>query len=214
MRKAARIMFPETTVASFLAVCLACFFSVNLHNVLRTHKHNDNMKPYVEIERPSGFAVGLAALGTFAYFAETLLYPFLVFFNLFSLPDSFPLRIQLSFILHMQFAGIILTAIGYFLFIWSVITRGKYSVSWEMRDNHRLVTWGPYHYVRHPSYLAYFLMFIGLFTLLPSVLTLIPLAAIPGYYRVTLQEEKLLAKRFGNEYAEYQRKTGRFIPRL
>jgi protein-S-isoprenylcysteine O-methyltransferase Ste14 len=207
-------MLPETTVASFLVVCLACFFSVNLHNVLRMHKHDDDMKPHAEIEHPSGFTVGLAALGTFVYFAETLAYSFLVFTKLFSLPDSFPFHIQPPFMLYTQIAGIILTALGYFLFIWSVITRGKYAVSWTMRDNHKLVTWGPYSYVRHPSYLAYFLMFIGLFTLLPSLFTLAPLTAIPGYFQVSRQEEELLTRRFGKEYEEYQKKTGRFIPKL
>jgi protein-S-isoprenylcysteine O-methyltransferase Ste14 len=68
--------------------------------------------------------------------------------------------------------------------------------------------------VRHPSYLAYFFMFIGLFAIWPSWLTLIPLAAIPGYFRVTFREEKLLEKRFGSQYLDYQRKTGRFIPKL
>lgn len=207
-------MLTETTIAGLLLVCLGCFFSVNLHNVLRMHKHDNNRRSHAEIKRPSGPTIDLAALGTLAYFAETLSYSFLVFTNTFSLPDNFPFRIQFAFILYSQIVGIILTTTGQFLFIWSVIARGKYAVSWEIRDNHRLVTWGPYYYVRHPSYLAYFLMFIGFFALLPSVLTLIPLAAIPGYYRVTLKEEELLTTRFGNEYEKYQKKTGRFIPKL
>lgn len=207
-------MLLEPFIAAFLLSCLATFFTINLHNILKHHKHNTNTEPHAEIEHPSGLNVGLAALGTFVYFAEAIAYPFLVLTNLFFLPDSSPFRLQLPFMFYSQTLGVTLTTIGYFLFIWSVIARGKYAVSWEMRDNHQLVTWGPYHYVRHPSYLAYFLMFIGLFALLPSVFTLIPLAAIPGYYRVTLKKEELLTKRFGNEYAEYQKRTGRFIPRL
>jgi protein-S-isoprenylcysteine O-methyltransferase Ste14 len=57
-------------------------------------------------------------------------------------------------------------------------------------------------------------MFLGFITLWPNIVTLIPLAAIPGYIKVTVQEEKLLEQRFGDEYREYQRRTGRFIPKF
>jgi protein-S-isoprenylcysteine O-methyltransferase Ste14 len=57
-------------------------------------------------------------------------------------------------------------------------------------------------------------MFLGFISLWPNIVTLIPLAAIPGYIKVTVQEEKLLEQRFGDEYREYQRRTGRFIPKF
>jgi protein-S-isoprenylcysteine O-methyltransferase Ste14 len=114
----------------------------------------------------------------------------------------------------MQIFGSVLTLAGYFVFLWSVIVRGKYAVSWEMPENQKLVTWGPYSRVRHPSYLGYFLMFFGFLFLWPSMFTLIPLFSIPGYYLVTLKEERLLIKRFGKEYLKYQKRTGRFIPKF
>jgi len=113
-----------------------------------------------------------------------------------------------------QIVGLVLTGAGYFLFIWSVIARARYAVSWAMTENHRLVTWGPYRYVRHLSYLGYFLMFLGLFFTWPNFLTLFPLIAIPGYVRVTVEEERFLLLRFGDQFLEYQRRTGRFIPKL
>ena len=114
----------------------------------------------------------------------------------------------------MQIPGLILTAFGYGLFIWSVVARGKYAVSWEMPENQRLVTWGPHRHVRHASYLGYFLMFLGLFLSWPNFLMILSLVAIPGYYRLTLDEEEFLVQRFGDEYVEYQKKAGRFIPRF
>jgi protein-S-isoprenylcysteine O-methyltransferase Ste14 len=83
-----------------------------------------------------------------------------------------------------------------------------------MQKTHKLVTWGPYRFVRHPSYLAYFLLFTGLLVMWPNLLTFVPLVAIPGYIRATDKEERLLEAHFGNEYKEYQRRTGRFFPRL
>jgi len=59
---------------------------------------------------------------------------------------------------------------------------------------------GPYALVRHPAYLSYFLMFIGLFSLWPNLLTLLPIFAVPGYVKLTELEEDMLIKKFGNEY--------------
>lgn len=207
-------MLMETIIAYFLAICLASFFSINLHNILVAHKPEKSTKAHAEIDWPSGLIVGLAAFGTFVYFLEAATYMFLVLTNLLSLTTFSTFSLPITLTLLADAMGLVLTAIGYITFPWSVIARGKYATSWEMRDSHKLVTWGPYRYVRHPSYLAYFFMFIGLFAIWPSWLTLIPLAAIPGYFPVTFREEKLLEKRFGSQYLDYQRKTGRFIPKL
>lgn len=207
-------MLTETFVAVFLLVSLVCFFSVNLHNIIRGQKFRNRQKIRADVERPFGFIVGLAAVGTIVYFLEALSYLFLVFSDLILVLRDLPFLFQFPLMCYLQILGLILTSAGYFLFIWSVVVRGRYAVSWKMPEDQRLVTWGPYRYVRHPSYLGYFLMFFGLFFLWPNLFTLFPLSAIPGYFRVTFEEERLLVQRFGDEYIKYQRKTGRFIPRF
>ena len=205
-------MLIETVVAVFLLFCLGCFFSVNLRNIVKGQKLRHGEKVYAEVERPSGSTIGIAAVGTLVYFLEVLSYLFLVSTGLiFGLCD-FPFLFRFPFMFYVQILGLVLTSVGYSVFIWSVVVRGKYAVSWQMPENQRLVTSGPYRYVRHPPYLWYFLMFFGFFFLWPNLFTLFPLVAIPGYFRVTFEEEKLLVRRFGHEYVEYQRKTGRFIP--
>jgi len=207
-------MLAETVVAVFLLFWLGCFFSVNLHNIVKRQKLRSSEKVYAEVERPLGSTIGLAAVGTLVYFAEVFSYLFLVFTGLiFGLCD-FPFFFRFPFMFSIRILGLVLTSVGYFIFLWSVVVRGRYAVSWAMPKNQKLVTWGPYRYVRHPSYLGYFLMFFSLFFLWPNLFTLFPLVAIPGYFRVTFEEERLLVRRFGDEYVEYQRKTGRFIPRL
>lgn len=113
----------------------------------------------------------------------------------------------------MQLAGILATAFGYALFIWSVLARGRYATSWEMPEKQKLVTWGPYSHVRHPSYLAYFILFIGMFLTFLNLIAVIPFIAIPGYLHIATVEEELLTKRFGEAYLEYQCATGKFFPR-
>ncbi|MGA9387574.1 MAG: isoprenylcysteine carboxylmethyltransferase family protein [Candidatus Bathyarchaeia archaeon] len=207
-------MLMETITACFLLISLGLFFSINLHNILVMHRSDDSVRSRAEIDTPSDFVVSVAALGTFAYFFEALSYPFLVLANLPSLLSVFTFSLPTTLAFSTQVLGLLLTAIGYFLFLWSIIVRGRYATSWAMRNNHKLVTWGPYRYVRHPSYLAYFFMFIGLFAIWPSWPPIVPLIAIPGYFRVTLREERLLEQHFGSQYLDYQRRTGRFIPKL
>ena len=206
-------MFSETEIAFFLLAHLAIFVLINLHNILIVHKRRNRQQPERMVTRPSSISVSLAALGTMIYFLEVPTYVLLVLTKLVSL-TSLPLSFQSSFLFYSQIPGLVFTSVGYALFLWSVVTRGRYAVSWNMPEDQKLVTTGPYHYVRHPSYLGYFLMFIGLPFLVPNVFALIPLVAIPGYYQVTFQEERLLTDHFGDEYLEYQRKTGRLFPKL
>jgi protein-S-isoprenylcysteine O-methyltransferase Ste14 len=101
---------------------------------------------------------------------------------------------------------------GYAIFIWSVLARGEYATSWEMPEKQRLVNWGPYRYVRNPSYLGYFPMFAGFFITSHNMLALVPFIAIPGCILATFREEEMLLMRFGEEYRKYMRETKRLIP--
>lgn len=195
------------------AGCLAVFSAVNLHNILRYHGRPTKGASEPEVPVPQGFTVGLVALGTGAFFLESLLYLLLGVLNreLSQLPIlDLPFTESDPF----EFAGALIMTLGYAIFIWSVIARGRYATSWTMPPEQQLVDWGPYRYVRHPSYLGYFLMFIGFFLMWSNVLSLIPLAAIPEYYRVTIREEEMLVKRFGDRYLQYRQKAGRFLPRI
>jgi protein-S-isoprenylcysteine O-methyltransferase Ste14 len=207
-------MLNETIIAFFLLICLVCFSLVNLHNILRTHKQASHMKASAEVTHLGDFIVGVAALGTFIYALEVLIYEFLVFSGNNWVFSNLPAQFQFLSVFFLQLVGVVLTFIGYFLFMWSVIARGRYSVSWEMPEDQKLVTWGPYRYVRHPSYFGYFLMFVGFFFLWPNVFTLFPFSAIPSYFKITFEEERLLVKRFGDAFIEYQKKTGRLFPKI
>jgi len=205
-------MLADFFIALVLLVCFVCFASVNLHNILVTRRRKDRAKSVAEVERPGGLIVGVAAFGTLVYFVESFLFQLLVFSGSGSVLLGLPLQLPSN--VYLRFAGVVLTLMGYFLFIWSVIVRGRFSVSWAMPEDQKLVTGGPYRYVRHPSYFGYFLMFAGFFLLLSNMFTVFPLFAILGYYKVTVDEEELLVKRFGDAYREYQKKTGRFIPKI
>lgn len=206
-------MLPDLAVTVFLAVCLAVFYSANLYNLLKFRRRKKGVKYKAEVKVPHEPALALATLGTFALFSESAAYSILVFLGKQEIWTDSWLQLHFLYDSWVQAVGISLTVFGYFLFIWSVLARGRYSTAWEMPENHRLVKCGPYRYVRHPSYLAYFILFTGLFLTLLNIVAIIPLLAIPGYVRITAIEEELLTRRFGDAYKQYQQETGKFWPK-
>jgi protein-S-isoprenylcysteine O-methyltransferase Ste14 len=83
------------------------------------------------------------------------------------------------------------------------------------RKQHTLVTTGPYRWVRHPFYVTGVLAVLGNSLVaanaffLGAGLLMFLLWAI----RSRKEEENLIA-RFGDDYRNYARRTGRFLPRL
>ena len=206
-------MLADLVVAVLLAMCLAVFYSANLYNLLKFRRRKKGVKYKAEVKVPHEPALALATLGTFALFSESAAYSILVFLGKQEIWTDSWLQLHFLYDSWVQAVGISLTVFGYFLFIWSVLARGRCSTAWEMPENHRLVKCGPYRYVRHPSYLAYFILFTGLFLTLLNIVAIIPLLAIPGYVRITAIEEELLARRFGDAYKQYQQETGKFWPK-
>lgn len=206
-------MLPGSIIAGVLLLSLALFFAVNLQNVMKGSKERSGEEAYAEVERPSGVFITLAALGTFAFFAEALLIIYLGSVDQIYLFMP-ALQYEHPFASTLQALGLAIVSSGVLIFVWSVVARGRYSVAWEMPEDQQLVTWGPYRYVRHPSYLGYLLVFSGLFLVWLNLVALVPMVGIPGYMALAKPEEELLMSRFGQRYREYMRSTGRFIPRI
>jgi len=202
-------IFNAVIVAAFLLL----FIAISLDNLLRYHAGFSATSARPEIEKSIAAPLSLAGIGTIAFFLESFLYVYLTFSNGNLLP-----RIFLGFggiqISALEPFGLLVMVLGYAIFIWSVIVRGRYATSWQMPKDHKLVDWGPYRYVRHPSYLGYFLMFMGFLLLWQNVLAIIPLLAIPAYVLITRREEEMLVARFGKQYLQYQNNVGRFVPKL
>ncbi len=82
------------------------------------------------------------------------------------------------------------------------------------RADQPVIRTGPYRLVRHPSYTAGIMMFVGIGLALGSWFSfvLLAIAAIATYtYRVTIEERALLTT-IGEPYRDYMRETKRFVP--
>jgi protein-S-isoprenylcysteine O-methyltransferase Ste14 len=85
-----------------------------------------------------------------------------------------------------------------------------------VRPDHAVVERGAYRYVRHPSYTAAVIMFLGIGLAVGnwiSLATLLVLVFIVFLYRVNVEERALVAV-IGDPYREYMQRTKRFVPFL
>jgi protein-S-isoprenylcysteine O-methyltransferase Ste14 len=90
----------------------------------------------------------------------------------------------------------------------------NWSVSLQLRTHHALVTSGIYAHVRHPMYAALFANAAAQALLLANwVAGPAMLVAFTLMFALRFgPEERMLAERFGAEYAAYTRRTKRLVP--
>jgi protein-S-isoprenylcysteine O-methyltransferase Ste14 len=108
--------------------------------------------------------------------------------------------------------GVLCVALIYWLF--SSIGSGITPTS-ATRKEHKLVTSGPYRWVRHPLYTVGSSMFIA-FGMMADNWFIAVLGALTFMLMAirTPKEEANLIEKFGDEYRAYMKRTGRFLPRL
>jgi len=85
----------------------------------------------------------------------------------------------------------------------------------EVRESPSVIRKGVFRVVRHPIYLGEVLLYLGLFIINMSLAAGVAgVGATAFLYYLSRYEEKLLLKRFGDDYRSYMRDVGMWIPRL
>lgn len=112
-------------------------------------------------------------------------------------------------------AGVTVSIAGAVLVVWSQQTLDvQWSLTARLIEGHRLITTGPYAFVRHPVYAAMILMLIG--TGMALTTPLVVAAALVVYVAGTLvrirAEETLMHQAFGAEWEAYRRRVRALIP--
>ena len=113
----------------------------------------------------------------------------------------------------LRWLGVVLGIIAGLLLTVTFRTLGKNLTDTVVtREEHVLVTSGPYRWVRHPFYVAFLLAVTA-----NSLVTANWFLALTGGIAFglivlrTRTEEKNLIERFGEEYLQYMERTGRFF---
>ena len=147
------------------------------------------------------------------YLAATALFLGLGWMGWISLPVTLLPRMQ-AWMLGM---GCLLYFPGLALVLWGRTALGKnYFVSTgfgaQLFAGHRLVTDGPYAFVRHPMYTGLFLAALGSLLIYWTWTTLLLACFAPFTALRARREEQVLAVEFGEQWWAYARRTGKFFP--
>ena len=131
---------------------------------------------------------------------------------------DFLLQFKTGFPMTINIIGIVLSITGTLLHIWTGKLLGFWGllglpeISAKVRSG--LVTEGAFSVVRHPTYLAHTLMFIGIFLMTEviavGIVTLVDFVLV-NVIIIPLEDRELL-DRFGEEYKDYKKKVPGFFP--
>lgn len=117
--------------------------------------------------------------------------------------------------LWMRWLGVAIALVGFALLQWAQNTLGKnWSDTPRMIEEQSLIISGPYQFIRHPIYTAFY--FILGTTLLISAnwligLTWVGMTVLEISSRIDF-EENLMLEYFGDQYRNYMKRTGRLLP--
>lgn len=92
---------------------------------------------------------------------------------------------------------------------WCYHTLGsQWQVSKDMPDTYKLITTGPFKYLRHPIYVAQILIVLSCWVIMADWINFVVLTCFVALVQMkTRLEERAMILRFGSEYLAYMKRT-------
>ena len=200
-------MTPEPAFRLGVWLLFGGVMAMRLYFSQQVRQSRERLMPDREAVRREGRGMFAARVALFLLMAAWLvlyaLQPPWIEMLSFSLPDW------------LRWAGFVLGLASLGWWTWTQSALGKHwSPQLQLRQDHRLVTEGPYAHTRHPLYTAMMGFGISL-ALLSASWPFVALAAlvVAGAILRVPREERMMLQRFGEEYQAYMLRTGRFLPK-
>lgn len=179
----------------------------SLFSIIRIEYHRSarkaGYKTLIEESRPYSIALGLFIIYEVVTFFIYIFYPQLLMWAAFSMLVS------------LRWLGASIGALSLLLFVWTHRSLEKnFSVKLSIKEQQGLVTDGPYHWTRHPMYVAFYLLNTAAFLLTSNwFIGATWLAGLTIIIALRVRrEEAMMIERFGEQYISYMKRTGRLIP--
>lgn len=104
--------------------------------------------------------------------------------------------------------GVTLTALGVGMLGWSI----RVMMGNLVNQRPTLVTTGPYGVSRHPMYVGWTLLYVGVAFVWNSLWHVILLPVVVGWtHSIVRREERALAREFGDDHRVYRRTVRRYL---
>jgi len=116
---------------------------------------------------------------------------------------------------NIAYIGLAIIGAGIVLRLAVIATLGRFfTVDVTIRQGHQLKKNGFYKYLRHPSYFASLLSFVGFGISLNNwaSLAIVTISILVAFIKRIQVEEKTLIEQFGEEYLQYKKTTRALIP--
>jgi len=112
--------------------------------------------------------------------------------------------------------GLALAVAAVVLMLWSAWSFPSVSTGHYILPDQKVISTGPYARVRHPLYVAAFLVWFSLALAFSNVAVLLItlLYVIPSYLVYMRAEEEMLLRHLGDAYATYRSRVGMLFPRI
>ena len=117
----------------------------------------------------------------------------------------------------MVYLGCLFIAFGVTIRLIAVTTlKQQFTTKVSIIEGHKIVETGIYKIIRHPAYLGYLAVMLGIGLVLGNWVGLTAMVVFPFLgilYRIHVEESVLLGY-FGSAYQEYANRTKRLLPRI
>lgn len=115
---------------------------------------------------------------------------------------------------YLRYVGVVIFIIGLIFSTWSPLHLGQqFSFNLTIQEGHKLVTDGPFSYIRHPRYFGLIIWILGVSLIYLSIVGLLMTGVLTLLLAWRIyDEEKLLQQEFGEQWTNYCQQTKRIIP--
>ena len=202
-------MTTETTFRLAFIILLAALFAMRFYFMVKVRRSGGRLTPdqkAVEREGGRGFFIFrvIAFFALMAFLGMYIAGMAWIDVFMFMLPDW------------LRWIGFALGILSVAFMTWTQVTLDtQWSAQLQLRDDHHLITTGPYARMRHPLYTSMFGWGTALSLLTANwIFVAVSVLSIVGLIVRIPKEEQMMIETFGEEYKAYMQRTGRFFPKL
>jgi protein-S-isoprenylcysteine O-methyltransferase Ste14 len=201
-------MTPESTFRIAFWILLVGVIVMRIYFALQVRRAGERVMP-------DSKAIEREGLGMFAVRAA-LFFLLLGWLILYGINPPWMKVLLAPFPGWLRWAGFALGLASLGFWTWTQVMLGKeWSPQLQLREEHHLVTAGPYARIRHPIYTATISYGASLALVTANwVFIVFAVVAGAGLFSRIPKEEQMMIEQFGEEYRAYMQRTGRLLPKL